>query len=80
MTLAHVHTTMETVEKPEADIAQLQKECITTMVSVGTLDMQYQLVSLRAEIIKLADGCRHASAMILSVQQGLKDNFDDNEY
>jgi hypothetical protein len=75
--LAHVHRTMETVEKLEADIAQLREECVTTMVGIGTLDMQYQLVSLRAGITRLADGRGRASAAMLSVRQGLGDNFDD---
>jgi hypothetical protein len=71
---------METVEKLEADITQLREECVTTMVGVGTLDIQYQLVSLRAGITRLADGRGRASAAMLSVRQGLGDNFDENEY
>jgi hypothetical protein len=78
--LAHVHRTTETVEKLQADIAQLREECVTTMVDAGTLDMQYQLVSLRAGITRLADGRGRASAAISSVRQGLVDNFDNNDY
>jgi hypothetical protein len=75
--LAHVHRTMETVEKLEADISQLREECVTTMVGSGTLDMQYQLVALRAGIVRLTDGRGRAEAVISSVRKGVVGEFDE---